>query len=100
MARTWKIRPSEFFGITDEYAAYCLDKAVGFWGLAYEADINGATSKAKTDSDARRAMRQVQQRWLDDSELEPTSPAPDIPAQPTKFRDPMNTFKKAREQRG
>lgn len=101
MSRTWKVRPSEFYGIADELAAHYFDKAIGIWGLAYEADITAASSNAKTSSDARRATQIVQQRWMDDGETPGIrSSAPEVPAKPTAFRDPTAAFHKVREQRG
>lgn len=101
MTRTWKTRPSEFYNIRDEIAAYYFDRAIGLWGLAYEADTTRASSDAKSTSDARRAIRLAHQRWMDDSEHPGIrSSAPEVPPQPTKFRDPSATFKQVREQRG
>lgn len=104
MSRTWRVRPSEFYGITDEIAGHYFDRAITVWGLAYEADLNAATSDAKSTADAKRASRLVQQRWMDDSDnpgIRSAAPdKPEVPARPTQFRDPMNAFNKAKEQRG
>lgn len=100
-SRTWKVTPSEVYRIDDEYAAYCLDKAVMIWGLAYEADLSYAVNQTKTAQDARRAQAIVMNRWLTDVDDDPLISAPDDntpPAPPARpqFRDPSEAFAKVR----
>jgi hypothetical protein len=95
MSKTWRCRPSEILRLTDEIAAYCLDRAVYLFGTAYDADINDAAmpppgSKGKHNASQMIAMTNA--RWMkdnvaaekDDSDFEVVVDA--------KYRDPAVRF--------
>lgn len=90
MAKEFRIRPSEAVNITDPLVAYQFDRAVMYFGQAYEADIHDATKDAKNQAQAERSANVVAQRWLRD---EDDTPREEIEQQPAKqFRDPAELF--------
>lgn len=91
MSKMWKSRPSEILRIDDPLIAYWFDRAIFYFGVAYENDIQDATKDAKSDSQAERAAQVVQERWLRDQE-EPVNTPPQTSDKP-KFRDPAEMFK-------
>lgn len=91
LSRTWKVRPSEMYGIAGEFAAWCFDRAVTTFGTAVETDIKESTSKAKDDAQAKRKAQLVLHKWLN----MPVEKEEDGEVQRrTKFRDPAAKFKK------
>jgi hypothetical protein len=63
LSKTMGVRPSELYGVHDEVAAWCFDRAVVTFGLAVENDIDEAVRNAKSkqaDAAANRALR----KWL------------------------------------
>lgn len=82
-AKTWGVRPSDLVAIEDDYVAYCLDQAVGYFGRTLEAELEKAGSDAKNDSDAEWKRNRVLSSFLDDD---------DKPVRGT-FSDPAAMFK-------
>lgn len=81
-----KVRPSELYGIHDELAAYCFDRAVVAFGSSVEADIKEEAEDAKDKSQAKRKAQMRLNTWLrDDTEVAATT---------QRFRDPMDQIKK------
>lgn len=72
LAKTWKTRPSEIYGIHGEYRAYCFDNAIMTFGLALENALNACDGKTAKEIEFKR--NNVFARWLD---------------LPRKFRDPL-----------
>jgi hypothetical protein len=79
-AKSFNTRPSDILGVTDKYAAYCLDTAVGEFGRVIENELSGVEGKTKKEiaSKSDRLMR----KWLD---------------MPQQFRSPMATRAATRE---
>lgn len=97
MSNQWRIPPSDLYHIIDPLAAYYFNRAVLYFGQAYEEDINDATSGAKSESAAKRSAEVVRQRWMNDVEGPNETPQ----SKEQKFRDPAETFaemKRRREQ--
>jgi len=65
------VRPSEVYGIRDEFRAFCFDRAVVTFGKAMEADIKEAVGKSKTQAGAKMAASRRISRWLDDDPDKP-----------------------------
>lgn len=61
MASQYHDRPSALVGLakSDEYAAYCFDEAVYFFGTYVEHQLGEASARAKTSKDANRARQQT-----------------------------------------
>ena len=63
-AKTWSCRPSELLNIEDDYVAYCLDQAVGYFGRALESELEKAGSDAKNEDDAQWKRKRVLDAFL------------------------------------
>lgn len=70
-AKTWRCRPSELLAIDDDYVAYCLDQAVGYFGRELEHALEQAGSGAKDDNEAAWRRKVVIDRWLGDESEKP-----------------------------
>lgn len=90
MARTWKQKPSDIYNISDPYTAYCFNRAVMTWGLAYEEDLNKAAQNAKNSKAAASAIQVAHQRWMRDESLS----APEVQK---GFKDPALMFASKKE---
>lgn len=91
MSQTWTTRPSELIGLTDSYAAWCLDEACMAFGQACEEVMSDARARGKGKTDAQRngaamnALRKMlglKQKFRDISELTTRRPAADLPPAP------------------
>jgi hypothetical protein len=89
MANQWKTKPSELLNVDDPLAAYYLNRAVFYFGQAYEADIEDAVEQAKTKASAERAANTVRDRWLRDDEDTPQEQSQERPA---GYKDPAEAF--------
>jgi len=58
MAEAYGRRPSDFFNIEDEYAAWCFDEAVHRWGSFVQGEL------AKVDGKNRQQIEGRQERVL------------------------------------
>lgn len=67
-AKTWGVRPSSLVAIDDDYVAYCLDQAVGYFGRTLEAELEKAGSDAKNESEAEFKRKRVLSDWLGEDE--------------------------------
>jgi hypothetical protein len=59
------IRPSEYLGIHDEWAAYCLDRSVYAFGSSLQHELESV--RVKDDKDGRKAQRkreQILHKWI------------------------------------
>lgn len=63
MAKTYKTRPSEFIGLDDTFAAFCLDRAVYDYGSAVEAALGEVEGKNKKEIEVK--SERVLRKWLD-----------------------------------
>jgi hypothetical protein len=97
MAKEFRKRPSEIVNITDPLVAYQFDRAVMYFGQAYEADIEDATRDSKSQSQAQRSAQVVVDRWLRDDEVDMPREQPEKPAK--QFRDPAEIFAERKKQR-
>lgn len=82
-AKTWNCRPSDLLNIQDDYVAYCLDQAVGYFGRTLENELEKAGSDAKNNADAEWKRRAVLDRYLGDNDK----------PQRGQFADPAAMFK-------
>ena len=69
-SRQWQVRPSELLHVSDEYVGYCLDQAVGFFGMKVESALDEAESNVSHKKSGRsratavrNARSQVLQRY-------------------------------------
>lgn len=81
-AKTWNCRPSDLLAIEDDYVAYCLDQAVGYFGRHLEAELGKV--EAKDHADAEWQQRRILERYLNDEEDKPIRGA---------YADPAAMFK-------
>jgi hypothetical protein len=58
------VRPSELYGIRDELAAWCFDRAIHLFGISLEHDLQEAEAKAKKPWMAQLNRQRVLQQWL------------------------------------
>lgn len=65
-AKTWNCRPSDLLAIEDEYAAYCLDQAVGYFGRTLQAELDSVDEKDASTTEHKRRM--ILERYLGDKE--------------------------------
>lgn len=82
LAKQWRVRPSELYGISHPVTAFCFDRAVQYFGTSFEADVEAAVSKVKNDKSGRgadRARRMRMKTWMGDEEQ----------AGKGQFRDPF-----------
>lgn len=92
MSRQYRVRPAALAGVSDPYAAYCLDEAVYAFGTYVEAELNESAKGAKNEKAAqRKRMMRIQSLLRDDEGPEASGKAPVQPA-PTKFRDPASVL--------
>lgn len=82
-AKTWGVRPSELLAIDDEYVAYCLDQAVGYFGRTLDAELEKAGSDAKNEDEAEYKRKRVLDAFLGE----------DKKPQRGMFADPAALFK-------
>lgn len=77
MAKAYRARPSEIYGLRNDVEAWCFDRAVFLFGSQLEHELREAGRGAKTDAKAKQKQMQVLDRWLSD------------PDAPRKFKDPL-----------
>lgn len=53
-SRTWRTKPSNLFGIADEYVAYCLDEAVAMVGNHITNELEKIQGKNGRQIEGRR----------------------------------------------
>jgi hypothetical protein len=82
-AKTWNCRPSNLLAIEDDYVAYCLDQAVGYFGRHLEAELEKAGSDAKNDEEAQWKRQRVLDKYLGEEDKH----------QRGRFADPAAAFK-------
>lgn len=63
-AKTWNCRPSDLLAIEDDYVAYCVDQAVGYFGRHLEGELERAGSDAKTQDEAEWKQKQILDKYL------------------------------------
>jgi hypothetical protein len=68
-AKTWNCRPSDLLAITDDYVAFCLDQAVGYFGRVVEADLEAV--EGKTDAERNQKRDRVLQKYIGDKDEKP-----------------------------
>lgn len=62
LSKTYHCRPSDIVGCSDEFAAYCLDRAVLVFGTAVEEAIDEAT-EGKKKAQAQAFATNVVATW-------------------------------------
>jgi hypothetical protein len=67
--------------ITDDYAAYCLDQAVGYFGRTVEAELDKVEGKNRDETEQKRSR--VLDRYLGNTEKPSRG----------QFADPASMFK-------
>lgn len=71
-SKTFNIRPSELLDVSDPYAAYCVDSAVGMFGRTLESELNAVEGKGQKNIQMKR--ERLLRRWMD---------------MPAQYRSPM-----------
>jgi hypothetical protein len=61
-ATEFKTRPSTLLGVTDEYAAYCIDQSVYTFGSALQHALEEV--EGKTKEEIKRKRVRIITRWL------------------------------------
>jgi hypothetical protein len=69
--------------IEDPYVAFCLNQAIGYWGISIENAMDEVEGKTAKETTAKR--RAVLQRWLAEDD--------DNAQSPSGFADPAMFFK-------
>lgn len=67
-AKTWNCRPSDLLAITDEYVAFCVDQAIGYFGRVVEAELEAV--EGKTDTERSQKRDRVLQRYIGENDDE------------------------------
>lgn len=65
-AKLWSTTPAQLVAVEDPYVAFCLNQAVGYWGLSIENAMHEVEGKNARDTAARRKL--VLQQWLSDKD--------------------------------
>lgn len=68
MASQFQSRPSELLGVSDKYAAYCLDEAVYFFGSHVESELHRVAAGKKSEEAARARKDMLTQLLYDPPE--------------------------------
>lgn len=63
LAKAYRTRPSDLYGVTDELAAWCFNRAVWHFGSALESELQAAVDKAKNENQASFRQQQVLSDW-------------------------------------
>jgi hypothetical protein len=71
------IRPSELYGVHDEWLAFCFDRAVVVFGGALRDELESVESKTKEQGEHKRML--ILAKWLGEK---------------PKFADPADRMKK------
>lgn len=61
MGKQYRQRPSQLVGVSDSYAAYCLDEAVYFYGTYVESELHNAVKGITDDKDGKKAEQKHRQ---------------------------------------
>jgi hypothetical protein len=81
-AKTWGTTPASLLNIEDPYIAFCLNQAVGYWGMTIESALDEVDGKNSKEIAIKR--KAVLRKWLyPDSADKP---------QPGQFADPALMF--------
>lgn len=59
-AKLWKVRPSQLFGIDNDYYAYCLDEVVAAWGSHVTSELDKVEGKDSKDAGRKRQRKLLQ----------------------------------------
>ena len=65
-AKTWNCRPSDLLNIENDYVAYCLDQAVGYFGRTLQAELDSVDEKDEKTAEHKR--RRILERYLGESD--------------------------------
>lgn len=63
MSEQYHRRPSEILGLESKLEAYFFDRAVFYFGVAIDADVESSTRDAKTDKQRKVKQNMVMNRW-------------------------------------
>lgn len=64
LAKAYRTRPSDLYGIRDEVAAWCFDRAVFLFGTELEAELRDAADGAKNKQQSSSRQQRVIAKWL------------------------------------
>lgn len=82
MSTKWQVRPSELLGLDHVVEAYFFDKAVYYFGVTMEADVEEYSSSKGKKADKPEMTKMKRERrvneWLNDGST----------PQAKRFRDP------------
>lgn len=63
-AITWGSTPAAYFGVDDEYVAYCFNQAVTYVGKFIEGKMDEASAKAKSEKASVAARQRILTKYL------------------------------------
>lgn len=55
MAKEFQARPSDLYGIRDDYDAFCFDRAIYLFGNYVESEVEKAGKKGKTEEQRKNS---------------------------------------------
>lgn len=84
MGKQLRTRPSEIYGIDDELAAWCFDRAIQTFGQALENRLHEIGEKSKNRKSGQMKVMQEIDKWLSSG---------DTKASRGRYRDPVATLK-------
>lgn len=91
MSKTFRVRPSQLLGVADvsDYLAFCLDRAVWYFGSCLEADLDDA-EMALGNAPKRNQIINARRRVLNEYLA--------LPSEPVKgqYADPAHLVNKRR----
>lgn len=64
LSQAFQERPSDLYGVHDEIAAWCFDRAVHLFGSSLEEDLAKARGSAKNQFQMTTRSQAVFRRWL------------------------------------
>lgn len=59
-AKRWGVRPSQLYGISGEYEAFCFDEAVGMWGTHVTNELEKIEGKNSKEVERKRQNKLLQ----------------------------------------
>lgn len=64
MSTDWAVRPSQILGLSDDVAAFYLDRAVHHFGSSLEAALQEVQNDAKNTKEAQTKTARVFAKWM------------------------------------
>jgi Leucine-rich repeat (LRR) protein len=64
LSKAYSRTPAELYGVKDEYAAWCFNRAVFLFGTTLQNEIDAVQNKAKNERQARFKTQNLLNKWL------------------------------------